>query len=64
MTVRVITFNTHKTEGGFEFHVYSFGYQLPTETLKRGVYRTRARATGHAKRWLRWFKAQPHRVAA
>lgn len=64
MSDRVITWNTHKVDGGFEFHVYSFGYQLPQETLKRAVCATRAQATGEAKAWARWFEAHPHRAAA
>lgn len=59
----VITWNTTKTAEGFEFHVYSFGYQIPDETLKRGVVRSRAIATRLGKQWAAYFKSQQRRAA-
>lgn len=59
----VITWNTTKTNAGFGYRVYSFGYQIPEVTLKTGVRPTRAQAVLRAKRWTRWFKSQA-RVAA
>jgi hypothetical protein len=52
----VIAWNTTKTAEGFEFHVYSFGYQIPQETLKRGTARSRAIATRLGRQWARYFK--------
>lgn len=63
MTANAITWNTHKVDGGFECHVYSFGYQQPTETLRRATFKTRAQAAGYAKRWMRWYKSQVTRDA-
>lgn len=60
---RVITWQTTKTETGFAFRVYSFGYQIPEITLKSGVCATRAIAVGQAKRWSRYLKSQ-QRIAA
>lgn len=51
MTKPVISWNTSKVQGGFRYHVYSIGYQLPTLTLKEGVVPTRAMATLRARRW-------------
>lgn len=59
----VTTWNTHKTEAGFEFRVYRLGYQVPTVVLKTGVRPSRAKAVLLAKKWVRYFKAQ-ERVAA
>jgi hypothetical protein len=59
----VTTWNTHKTEAGFEFRVYRLGYQVPTETLKQGVCSSRAKAVLLAKKWVRWFKAQERKAA-
>lgn len=64
MTSQVITWNTHKTEGGFEFRVYTVGYQIASETLKTGVCRSRAVAVRLAKQWTRYLKAQARKVAA
>lgn len=64
MTTRVPTWRTTKVDGGFEYHVYSFGYQVPEETLKLGVCATRAQAKGFAQRWLRRYKAQQRKQAA
>lgn len=61
--MKVITWNTHKVDRGYEFHVYAFAYQEANETLKRGICATRAQATGKAKEWCRWFKRQPQRAA-
>lgn len=63
MSDRVITWNTHKVETGYEFHVYSFGYQMANETLKEGVCATRAKATLRAQKWTRYFKAQARQAA-
>jgi len=63
MTNSVITWNTHKTEGGFEFRVYTVGYQVPSEILKSGVCRTRAVAVRMAKQWTLYLKAQARRAA-
>ncbi len=63
MTNTVITWNTHKTEAGFEFRVFTVGYQVPSETLKSGVCASRAKAKLLAQKWVRYLKAQ-QRVAA
>jgi hypothetical protein len=60
MTQRIVTWNTAKTADGFEYHVYSFGHELPTITLKRGTVRTRAIAARLAKQWTLYHK----RIAA
>lgn len=60
---RVITWRTTKTEKGFAFRVYSFGYQIPEITLKTGICPTRATATDRAKKWSRYLKSQ-QRIAA
>ena len=55
----VITWNTTKTASGlYQFRVYTLGYQVEGETLKTGICRTRAQATGWAKKWTRYFKAK------
>ena len=59
----VITWNTHKTEAGFAFRVYSVGYQIPSQELKTGICGSRAKAVSHAKKWCLYFKAK-QRVAA
>lgn len=64
MADRVITWNTRKTDAGFEYRVYSFGYQVPAETLKVGVVPTRAMATLRARKWKLFFKAQACKTAA
>jgi hypothetical protein len=56
MSNRIVTWNTTKTADGFEFHVYSFGHELPTISLKRGTARTRAIATRLAKQWTLYHK--------
>jgi len=56
MTKPIVTWSTTKTSDGFEFHVYSFGHEIPTVTLKRGTVRTRAIATRLAKQWKMYFK--------
>ena len=57
----VITWKTHKIENGYEWTVYSFGYQIPVVTLKTGISSTRPRATGQATRWAAYLKAQEKR---
>lgn len=59
----VITWKTTKTAAGFEFRVYTFGYQIVSQTLKAGVCPTRAKAVLRAKKWCRYLKSQ-QRVAA
>jgi len=58
MTELVITWNTHKVETGYEFHVYSFGYQVPAVTLKKGICRSRAIAKSQAQKWVRYLNAK------
>ena len=53
----VITWNTTKTSQGFEFNVYTVGFQVPSQTLKTGVCSSRAKAVLQAKKWVRYFKA-------
>lgn len=53
----VITWNTHKTAAGFEFRVYSFGYQVPNVTLKTGTCSSRAKAKLMAQKWVRFLKS-------
>lgn len=60
----VITWNTTKTETGFDYRVYSFGHQIPTVTLRTGSCATRAIAVNRAKAWTRAFKAQARKEAA
>jgi len=62
MTDRVITWRTRKTEAGYEYRVYSLGYQVPAETLKTGVVATRAMATLRGKRWSAHFKAEAQKT--
>ena len=57
----VITWNTTKVANGFEFRVYSFGYQIPQVTLKTGICPTRAMATLRARKWCRYFKSEQQR---
>jgi hypothetical protein len=45
-----ISWNTTKTAAGYEWKVYSFGYQIPNVTLASGVCATRERATYAAKK--------------
>jgi hypothetical protein len=59
----VTTWNTHKTETGFEYRVYTVGYQVPSETLKAGLCATRAQAVSKAKAWTRYFKAIQRKAA-
>lgn len=47
----VISWNTQKSTNGFDFRVYSLGYQEPQVTLKSGHAATRAIATRLAKQW-------------
>lgn len=56
MTSSVITWNTHKVQGGFQFKVYTVGYQVPSETLKIGVCASRAKAVRLAKQWCLYLK--------
>jgi hypothetical protein len=60
----VITWKTHKGTAGYEWTVYSFGYQIPAVTLKSGVCKTRPQATGQAQRWCAYLKAQAKRGIA
>ena len=64
MSHRVITWSTHKFATGYEWRVYSFGYQVPQETLKSGICNTRAKAMGEAKRWTIYLKGKAIREAA
>jgi hypothetical protein len=50
-----ITWNTTKTSEGFEFRVFTVGYQVPSQELKTGVCPSRARAVLLAKKWVRYF---------
>lgn len=59
----VITWNTHKTEAGFTFRVFTVGYQVQGETLKSGICASREQATRLAKKWVRYFKAQQRAAA-
>lgn len=59
----VITWNTHKTEAGFVYRVYTIGHQVASETLKTGVCATRAQAMSRAKAWTRHFKAAQRKTA-
>jgi hypothetical protein len=55
----VITWNTKKLPNGtYSFRVYTVGYQVESVTLQTGVCQTRARASGSARRWVRYFKAK------
>lgn len=54
----VITWHTHKVESGFQFRVYSFGYQVPNVELKTGICSSRAKAKLLAQKWARYFKAR------
>lgn len=58
MTSTVIGWNTTKTADGFQFRVYTVGYQVPTETLKTGICSSRAKAKLQAQKWARYLKAQ------
>jgi hypothetical protein len=58
-----ITWNTTKTAAGYEWKVYSFGYQIPNVTLASGVCATRERATYAAKKMTRFHKAQARQAA-
>lgn len=62
MPTQVITWNTTKTAAGYEWRVYSFGYQIPETTLKTGVRTTRAKATLQARKWTRFLKAEQARA--
>ena len=66
MAATVITWRTHKhlTAGTFRAVVYSFGYQQPQVTLKEGTFPTRERATGFARRWVRYLKAQQRKESS
>lgn len=59
---RAITWRTHKTDSGFQFDVYVYGFGVPHETLKTGECITRQQATGQAKRWARYLKQEQKRV--
>lgn len=52
----VVTWNTHKTAAGYQFKVYTVGYQVPTVVLKEGVMSSRARAKTRAQAWVRYYK--------
>jgi len=60
----VITWQTTKTESGYEYRVYSFGYQVPSVTLATGKARTRAIATRLAKQHAIYQKRLAERAAA
>lgn len=62
MTQAVITWNTHKTDAGYAYRVYTVGYRVASETLREGVCATRAIAVHRAKAWLRYYNAQARRV--
>lgn len=59
----VITWNTHKVEGGFEYRVHTVGYQVAGETLRSGICSTRAKAVRLAKQWTIYLKAQQRKAA-
>jgi len=63
MANSVITWNTHKTATGYEFRVYTVGYQVPSEILKTGTCTSRAVAKLQAQKWVRYFKAMERRAA-
>ncbi len=57
-TNMVVTWRTSKNENGtFTGTCIKIGYQLPTETLWTGTYKTRAIAKARAKQATRYFKA-------
>jgi hypothetical protein len=58
MSKTVITWNTHKVEGGFRFDVYTIAYQSDSVVLKTGIELTRPRAASKAKYWARLYKAR------
>jgi hypothetical protein len=58
MNQTVICHGTHKVAAGFEFRVFTVGYQVPTVMLKTGLCATRAKATRQAKAWKMYFKRQ------
>ena len=58
MLDKTITWKTTKTEAGFQFRVYAFGYQVPSQELKVGVCDSRAKAVLQAKKWSRYLKSQ------
>jgi hypothetical protein len=55
----VITWSTHKTGFGFEYRIFTIGYNVPSVTLKTGLCSTRSIAVRQAKAWTRYFKQQP-----
>ncbi len=60
-----IGWNTTKNaDGTYSARVYSIAYQEPTTTIKLATFRTRPQATGFAKRWTGYLRAQQRRVAA
>ena len=54
----VIIWKTHKTESGFEFRVIAVEHAKKPDTLKSGVYPTRARAKAEGQKWTRYYKQQ------
>lgn len=53
----VITWNTKKVAGGFEWRVYTVGYQMKSVVLKTGIRPTRAQAKGRAQKWHNYLNA-------
>ncbi len=53
----VVSWNTSKVAGGYQFRVYAVEYGKPTTDLKTGVVGTRPKAVTQAKKWTRYFKA-------
>lgn len=62
--MNVITWNTSKTDAGYTWRVFTIGHAPGSTTLKSGTAKTRARATGHAKRWCLYFRQVRDRQAA
>lgn len=54
----VITWNTKKVAGGYEWRVYTVGYQVKSITLKSGIRPTRAQAEGRAQKWMLYLSHQ------
>ena len=60
---RVVTWSTRKVAGGFEFRAVSFDHGVAETVHAAGVLPTRERAQAHAKRWVRYLKAQQRAAA-
>jgi len=52
-----ITWNTRKTDAGYEFIISRVGYQS-YEVIKTGVCSSRAKAVLLGKKWCRYLKSQ------